>query len=207
MRGSVIIIAKNIKCTIIFLYLMSSNNNILYYSNYCKHCQKIYNLLLKANLMNDITCLCIDKRGRDPQTNQPMIILDNGTRMLLPPNVHSVPALLLRQEQHRVIYGDDIIKYYEPKIVNEKMVATDFNGEPKGFNLGGNTMFSGGMSSDLNSFSSSYDGRLKMKVENDDFVSNKIKMGDDSAYQNYEQQRQQMDKQLGIGQMPGRMQI
>lgn len=176
------------------------SQNIFYYSNYCKHSQKVLQCLVKANLTNEINFLCVDKRGRDPNTNQIFIITESGERVLLPPNVHSVPAMLLVKEQYRVIYGDEILQNYESQIVNDKMNATNFNGEPMGFSLGGSGMNLGGGGA-LNSLTASYSGRQSIMTPPEEFTSNKIK-GDDSVVSSYEQMRKAQDAQLGIGKMP-----
>lgn len=85
----------------------------LYYSNYCKHSQRILQFLVKGNLVDKINFLCIDKRERDVNNNQMYIILDDGKRVIMPPNIQSVPSLLLVQQGYRVILGDDIIQYYQ----------------------------------------------------------------------------------------------
>ena len=109
--------------------------DILYYSNYCKHSQKILQFLVKGDLTKQISCICIDKRSRDPKTNQLKIILENGTIVSMPPNVHSVPALLLVNKNYQLVLGDDIIHHYEPKII-EKLSSANFgNGEPMGFSI------------------------------------------------------------------------
>lgn len=107
--------------------------DILYYSNYCKHSQKILQFLVKGDLTKQISCICIDKRSRDPKTNQLRIVLENGTLVSMPPNIHSVPALLLVNKNYQLVLGDDIIHHYEPKI-REKLSSANFgNGEPMGF--------------------------------------------------------------------------
>lgn len=88
----------------------------LYYSNYCKHSQRILQFLVKGNLANKINFLCIDKRERDAKTNQINIVLEDGKRVLMPPNIQSVPALLLVQQKYRVILGDDIIQHYQQSV-------------------------------------------------------------------------------------------
>ena len=85
----------------------------LYYSNYCKHSQRILQFLVKGNLVDKINFLCIDKRERDVNNNQMYIILEDGKRVTMPPNIQSVPSLLLVQQGYRVILGDDIIQYYQ----------------------------------------------------------------------------------------------
>lgn len=109
--------------------------DILYYSNYCKHSQKIIKFLSKGSLLNDINAFCIDKRTRDPKTNQIIILLEEGKKAFLPPNIQSVPALLLVNDNYRLILGDDIIKYFEP-MIKEKLASADFGtGEPVGYGM------------------------------------------------------------------------
>ena len=110
--------------------------DILYYSNYCAHSQKIIQYIGKNNLGDKLNCICIDKRGRDPTTNQMVVHLENGKRVIIPPNVQSVPALLLIKQNFNAIFGNEIIKYLEPQIQVQKETAfqTAF-GEPMGFTL------------------------------------------------------------------------
>ena len=107
--------------------------DILYYSNYCKHSQKIIKFLSKGGLTNEINAFCIDKRTKDPKTNQTIILLEDGKKASLPPNLQSVPALLLINDNYKLILGDDIIKHFEP-MMKEKLASADFgSGEPIGF--------------------------------------------------------------------------
>ena len=108
--------------------------DILYYSNYCKHSQNIVQFLTKSDLIKEIHAFCIDKRFRDPKTNQIMIQLENGKAVLLPPNIQSVPALLCTSQNYKLVLGDDIIKYFEPAM-KEKLSSSNF-GEPTAFSLG-----------------------------------------------------------------------
>jgi len=109
--------------------------DIFYYSNYCKHSQKVLQFLVKGNLVDKISFICIDKRYYDKRTNQTKIALENGSSVILPPNIHSVPALLLVNKNYQMILGDDIMKHYEP-IVREKIAKAELgNGEPAGFGM------------------------------------------------------------------------
>lgn len=110
--------------------------DILYYSNFCKHSQNVLQVLVKGDMKEKITFISIDKRKKDPKTNQVHIQLENGTYSLMPPNVHSVPSLLLINQNYKVIYGDDIITHYQPDIQKRNNLATKNNGEPMGFYLG-----------------------------------------------------------------------
>ena len=107
--------------------------DILYYSNYCKHCQKLLQTLVKANMSNKISFICIDKRIVDPNTNQTYIVLENSSRVIMPPNLNSVPALLLIKQNYKLLLGDDIIKHYHPEMKALNQKATNNNGEPMAF--------------------------------------------------------------------------
>ena len=76
--------------------------DILYYSNFCKHSQNVLQVLVKGDMKEKITFISIDKRKKDPKTNQVHIQLENGTYSLMPPNVHSVPSLLLINQNYKL---------------------------------------------------------------------------------------------------------
>ena len=109
--------------------------DILYYSNYCKHSQSIIQTLVKSNLTDKISFVCIDKRSRDPSNGQTYITLENGGKVIMPPNVHSVPSLLIIKEQYRVLMGDDIIKHLHPQIKNTMSANMQPNIEQSGYFL------------------------------------------------------------------------
>ena len=116
--------------------------DIFYYSNYCKHSQTVIQFLVKNNLTKKANFICIDKRTRDPRTNQYIIHLENGKQVPLPPNIVCVPSLLLINQQFRVVSGDEIIEYYRPLCESQNDLATKGQGEPIGYSFGG---FSGGV--------------------------------------------------------------
>jgi len=68
---------------------------------------------VKGNLVDKINFMCIDKREQNDKNNQIYIILEDGKRVVMPPNIQSVPSLLLVQQKYKVILGDDIIQYYQ----------------------------------------------------------------------------------------------
>ena len=57
----------------------------LYYSNYCKHSQRVLHFVVKGNLTEKINFLCIDKREKDVNNNQIYIVLENGKKVIMPP--------------------------------------------------------------------------------------------------------------------------
>ncbi|MDC1151373.1 hypothetical protein OAS95_02225 [Pelagibacteraceae bacterium] len=87
-------------------------------------------------MSDKISFICIDKRHLDKKTNQTYITLENGGKVVLPPNIHSVPSLLLIKDNYRIIHGDDIIKFFHKDIKQQTNIATNFNGEPVSFRLG-----------------------------------------------------------------------
>jgi hypothetical protein len=110
--------------------------DILYYSNFCKHSQKVLQTLAKTSVVDKISFICIDKRVRDPKNNQIYIQLENGGKVVLPPNIHSVPALLLVKKNYQVIYGgDEIVQQYQQHITSMTNKATAQQGEPTGYIL------------------------------------------------------------------------
>lgn len=111
--------------------------DILYYSNYCKHSQEILQYFVKHNLAEKMNFINVDKRRIDKRTGQVYVQLENGKEIMLPPNVHSVPALLLPKENYRVMYGKEIVSRYTQSVENNNMQATRGNGEPVGFSING----------------------------------------------------------------------
>ena len=109
----------------------------LYYSNYCKHSQRVLQFLVKGNLVNKLNFLCVDKRERDSSSNQIYLILEDGKKVIMPPNVHNVPCLLLPRQGYRVILGDDIIQYYQVDANKEtkNKMALQEKVEPIGISL------------------------------------------------------------------------
>lgn len=110
--------------------MLRASRDILYYSNYCPHSKRIIQQLVKEKDIKDrLDFICIDRRT--PSSEGPVfILLENGSRLPLPPNIHSVPALLLVKDQFRVIMGEEIIGYLTPAIEKGRADATGFAGEP-----------------------------------------------------------------------------
>jgi hypothetical protein len=120
---------------------------ILYYSNYCEHSKKLLQTLSKSQISKEIHFICIDNRVKE--NNKIYIILQNGSKIIMPDNIKQVPALLSINDK-QVYYGDSIYNYLKPKqeIITKK--ATSNNMEPMAFSLGGNSSF--GIISDQFSF-------------------------------------------------------
>lgn len=111
--------------------------DILYYSNQCKHCKKILQVLSKTQIKEKVSFICIDNRAIDKQTNQTFILLNNGSKVIMPPNLASVPALLNVKENYRMIFGDKIIDYLHPQIITGESKEVIQNGEPNSYSFNG----------------------------------------------------------------------
>jgi hypothetical protein len=123
---------------------------ILYYSNYCDNCKTLLQHISKWNdAKNDMHFINIDKRVKKAN-GATYIILENGQELLLPPTITKVPALLLLNKSHHVLFGNDINKHLEPKQQLQVKAATNSNGEPLAFSLMGGGF--GGVASDNYSF-------------------------------------------------------
>jgi len=106
--------------------------------------------------------VCIDKRIKR-ENGSIYIILENGQEILLPPTVNKVPALLLLNRGHKVLFGNDINKYIEPVNVVSQQAATKNNGEPLAFSLSGSGYGGGGVVSDNYSFLDQESSELSAK--------------------------------------------
>ena len=128
-------------------------SSILYYSTFCPNSKELIKDLSKSSIKDDIHFINIDQRitKEDGTTH---IILQNGQEILLPPTINKVPALLLLNRGNQVIFGEDIQEFLRPKQVELETSATQNNGEPFAFALGGDSCGSSvfGVASDSYSF-------------------------------------------------------
>ena len=109
-------------------------SSILYYSKFCEHSNKLLQTLSKSNNQKDIHFICIDKRVKDTN-NKMFIVLENGQKIIMPENVTRVPALLLLNDNYRVLYGESILQHLKPRVEAEVKVATQNHMEPNAFSF------------------------------------------------------------------------
>jgi len=113
----------------------------------------VLSALSKSRVQDDIHFLCIDKRVKAENGSGAWHILtESGEKVLLPPQVNRVPALLLLNKGHMVLYGEQILQHFQPKNIALNNEATAFNGEPNSFSLGRESMGGFGVASDNYSF-------------------------------------------------------
>ena len=139
-------------------------SSILYYSNFCEPSKKLLQTVSKTQKLNDIHFICIDNRVKD-SNGKIFIVLQNGQKLIMPENVTRVPALLLLNQNYKVIYGDDIYRHLKPQVVQQVQQATKNNMEPINFQDGFSAFggFSGGIVSDNFSFLDQNDNELSVK--------------------------------------------
>ena len=139
-------------------------STILYYSNFCEPSKKLLQSVTKTQNTNNIHFICIDKRVKDTN-GKIFIVLQNGQQILMPENVTRVPALLLLNQNYKVIYGNDIYNYLKPQVTQQVQQATKNNMEPINFQDGFKSFggFSGGIVSDNYSFLDQSDSELSVK--------------------------------------------
>ena len=124
-------------------------SSILYYSNFCDHSKKLLQGLSKFEMKKEIHFICIDKRVQE--NGKTFIVLQNGQKIIMPENVTKVPALLLLDQNYKVLYGEMINDYLRPKPQMAVKQATNNNFEPSAFSFGGG-LNNTGISSDNYSF-------------------------------------------------------
>lgn len=140
---------------------------ILYYSNYCEPSKKLLQIITKTENAKDIHFICIDKRVKDA-SGKIFIVLQTGQKIIMPENVSRVPALLLLNQNYRVIYGDDIYAYLRPQTQVQISQATKNNMEPTTYQDGFGSFGgfgSGSIVSDNYSFLDQSDTDLGVKGE------------------------------------------
>ena len=92
--------------------------------------------------------LCVDNRVKG-NNGATYIKLQDGQQVILPPTVTRVPALLLLNRGHHVLFGEEIMQHIQPSVDVMKQNAVKQTGEPMAFSLGGGSF---GVASDSYSF-------------------------------------------------------
>ncbi len=124
---------------------------ILYYSTYCPNSKTLLQQLSNSSIKDDIHFINIDNRITK-EDGTIFIVLQDGQELILPPTVNKVPALLLLNRGHQVIFGDKIQEYLNPKMEVLTDTATQNNGEPLAYSLNGGSTQGFGVASDSFSF-------------------------------------------------------
>jgi hypothetical protein len=89
---------------------------------------------------------------KEPANGKIYLLLENGQKIVMPETVTKVPALLLLEENYKVLYGDLIYEYLKPIQETVTKQATYNNMEPMAFSFGGGGGAGGTVVSDQYSF-------------------------------------------------------
>lgn len=109
-------------------------SSIVYYSNFCDHSKKLIQSLSKTQMSKDIHFICIDNRVRE--NGKIFIQLQNGQKIIMPENITKVPALMLLNQNYKVLYGEEINQFFKPRQEAIVKQVTHNNLEPTSFSLG-----------------------------------------------------------------------
>ena len=109
-------------------------SSVLYYSNFCNYSKTTIQQLNKIGVGKDVHFICIDKRVKEG--NNVYILLENGQKIIMPPQISRVPALLLLNKNYSILYGEDILENFKQSSDVNVKVATNNNMEPSAFALG-----------------------------------------------------------------------
>ena len=123
-------------------------STILYYSNFCQNCKQVLSVVSRSPVKDEMHFLCVDDRVKG-SNGATYIKLPDGQQVILPPTVSRVPALLLLNRGHHVLFGEEIMQHIQPSVEAMKQTAVVQNGEPMAFSLGGGSF---GVASDSYSF-------------------------------------------------------
>ena len=110
-------------------------SSVLYYSRMCENCNNLLGVLAKSQAKNDMHFVCVDKRERSPE-GKLFVIMSNGARLPMPPNVTKVPALLLLNKGNRALFGNEIMDFLRPMEQRTNEIAQGGNGEPTAYAFG-----------------------------------------------------------------------
>jgi hypothetical protein len=109
-------------------------SSVLYYSNFCNYSKTTIQQLNKIGVGKDVHFICIDKRVKEG--NNVYIVLENGQKIIMPPQISRVPALLLLNKNYSILYGEHILENFKQSNDVNVKVATNNNMEPSAFALG-----------------------------------------------------------------------
>ena len=108
--------------------------------------------MAKSSVKDDTHFVCVDDRVTK-EGGATYVRLRNQQELLLPPTITKVPALLLLNKGHHVLFGNDIDRHIAPREAHAAQEATGIGGgEPQAFSFGGGGGSSGGVTSDTFSF-------------------------------------------------------
>lgn len=111
---------------------------VLYYGKTCQHSQQLLRQVAKQGIADKLRFIPVDLQER--RGDQLLAILDNGSRVLIPPGVTAVPALLDIRDKN-IYMGPEVGKRLAAEAERAARAATGAEKEPMAY-----TDISGGTS-------------------------------------------------------------
>lgn len=109
-------------------------SSILYYSNFCENSKKILLQIANSSIKKNLHFICIDNRIK--QDNKTYIVLENNCHILLPQSINVVPALMLINNDYKVLFGDQILEYLKPmEEIVVKQTLPNNNNDPSAYSF------------------------------------------------------------------------
>ena len=108
--------------------------SILYYSNLCPNCKKALAIIARSDLRDKMHFINID--NRKIVDGQQVVVFENGSNVKLPPSLSSVPSILLLNRGYRLIVGNELAEYIQPRVANTAE-SLQTQSEPESFSFGG----------------------------------------------------------------------
>lgn len=121
---------------------MTSIIGVLYYGKTCTHSQELLRNIAKQGISDKLRFVPVDQR--EQRGTQLLAVLDNGSRVLIPDGVKSVPALLDIRDKH-VYLGPEVGRRLAAEAERAARIATGAEKEPMAFsdiNTGDSSTFS-----------------------------------------------------------------
>lgn len=130
----------------------------LYYSNHCNKCRELLNFLYKTPFRDRFKYVCIDNRVKNG--NQILILLNNGQKFPLPPQIRNVPTML-NPETNEIYVGEQIKHFLIPPANKIQRQNEAINNDPDAFTFGINSGSSFGVTSDSYSYLNQSESEMK----------------------------------------------
>ena len=166
---------------------------VLYYGRSCQHSQSLLRTIAKQGISDKLRFVPVD--NREQRGEQTLAVLDNGSRVLIPPAVTAVPALLDIRDKN-VYKGPDVAQRLAAEAERAARAATGVEKEPMAFSdisSGGDTAFTfisddpqallaqGSGGTKVESFFAGVDENVRIGVTEDSDGSGKITDSDYEA--------------------------
>ena len=110
---------------------------VLYYHTGCENCKKLLSYVSDKSIQERIFFIPIDRRVIDDKTGNFYIIMESGKYLPFPNDIERVPAMVLINDNGKVLIGDKIYSYINPLILQSVKETTKNEMEPSCYSFTG----------------------------------------------------------------------